>query len=794
MFLTKEMFLLFLLVFLSIKPFAQECRLIGVIIDDLTGHPIPYANAIITSAKDSTVFLGAITDDDGQFIIEKIKQGKYQLTLSFIGYQSVIMENLLLQRGTRDIGEVKMNILAENLEAVTIKATTTPISYKVDKKVIDAGSFPGASMAMDLLENVPSLQVDINGELTYRGDGTFKVFVNGHPVANGIEKLKQIPANKIKRIEVITNPSAKYDAEGTAGIINVILKRNRLPGYAINASSSVTTLGSFDFLFSIEKQYEKGGWYVNGDFSNYIGRKRSYMQNQNTISEGILYETKSDIKEVLGGKYNSIELGFNYDLSDKDYLDFSAYINPMKNTNENSANGDINEYTELQANDENNYKYNSQLDLSYRYFGFTTSYKHSFSDEKTNKLSTYIDFATYLHPLDEKQVVTRDYGSIVQKEGYIGKEYNEILLNANMGYENQISDNSSLETGAKVELDHIPKVTSVSGIFDENDNITPFPGKSLNQSVDFKQDVYAAYLIFKSSFGKFEYQLGLRSEFTDRKSNYEYDETDDIRKVIPAENRFWDWFPSLHTVYSFSETHQLAANFTRRIKRPDYWKLVPLSQYDSPYSYYKGNGNLMPSYANAFEVAYKKSWDKNFIGIEIFARNTQGLIQNYSRVDTANILVITPENVGDSWSIGTEFMTGIDVFHWWNVNFSTSLFTYQLHVDIDNLDKTEKQFRSDSRLNNTFLLPKAFTLKWDFIYRSPSITAQTKQDDYYYSNIAIKKGFKDNTWVLTLSYANIFNSKKYSVINNGDDFRINTDYMEKPFARFKIAYIFNNQE
>lgn len=791
---TLKYYLIIILCFSFQNNFSQNCKLIGIIIDDDTGTPLPYGNAILTSPKDSTILLGAITDNSGKFTIANIEKGKYHLKISFIGYQTVIMDNLLLQWGIKDIGEVRMKVLTENMETVTVKATTQAISYKVDKKVIDAGSFPGANIAMDFLANVPSLQVDINGELTYRGDGTFKVFINGHPVANGVEKLKQIPANKIKQIEVITNPSAKYDAEGTAGIINVILKRNRLPGYAINASTSTTTLGSYDFLFSIEKQTEKGSWYANGNLGNYVFRKQSITQSQNIFSKDILYETTSDLIRIENGISNSLEFGFNYDLTSNDYIDFSAYVNPLRNTNENKTTGDIYEYSHEQIPIEENYIYNNQYDVNYRYFGFTASYEHIFSGERTNKLSSYIDFATYLHPLDEKKVVTSVYDTYTKKEGFVGKEHNEILFEANLGYQNQFTEKSSIETGIEIELDHIPKVTSVSGTFDEDDNITPFHGEPLNQSVNFEQDVYAAYIIFKNSFGKFEYQLGIRSEFTDRKSNYEYEKTDGSRRITPAQNQFWNWFPSVHTVYSFSETHQLAANFSRRINRPDYWELVPLSQYDTPYSYYQGNGNLMPSYANAFEAGYKKSWNKNFVGIEVFARNTQGLIQSYSRVDTANLLVISPENVGNSWSVGTELMTGVDIFSWWNVNYSTSLFSYKLIIDFDNLNQVEKQFRSDSRLNNTFLLPKEITLKWDLNYLSPLVTVQSKRDGYFYSNFAVKKGFKDRKWEITLSFSNFLNSKKFDNLSKGNGFRIETNYKEKPMLLIKIAYNFNNQE
>jgi outer membrane receptor protein involved in Fe transport len=399
-----------------------------------------------------------------------------------------------------------------------------------------------------------------------------------------------------------------------------------------------------------------------------------------------------------------------------------------------------------------------------------------------------------LHPLEENQMDEKIINNNTERFGHRGKEYNEVIFVANVAYKNEFTDKSKFEAGANLNLDHIPRVTSVSGRFDEAGNITPFVNLPANQEVDFIQDVYAAYGIFKSGWGKFEYQLGFRAEWTNRKSNYSYSNNEGNTIIIPAANDFWDFFPSFHSVYNFSENHQLALNYSSRIKRPDYYNLIPLYQYSSPYSYYTGNAKIMPSYSNAFELSYKKSWTNNFVGVELFARNTNKVIQTFSRVDSLGLIFQMPENVGDSWSVGTEFMTGVDLFKWWNINISTSLFSYKLWVSIDDTNYTQSQLRSDSRLNNTFLLPRDFTLKWDLNYQSPTLTAQNKQEGYFYSNLAIKKSFNEKLWDVSLAFYNIFNSIKYSSTNTGKDFRIESSYTIKPVISLKIAYNFNNQE
>lgn len=286
----------------------------------------------------------------------------------------------------------------------------------------------------------------------------------------------------------------------------------------------------------------------------------------------------------------------------------------------------------------------------------------------------------------------------------------------------------------------------------------------------------------------------MRVEHTSRKSDYSYEPENGERVVTPERNDFTNFFPGFHVIYNFSDKHNLTASYSQRINRPDYWSLIPLSQYSSPYSYYKGNGALLPAYSDAYEMGYMKSWDNDFITFEAFARRTRNVIQSFSRTDTINILVSTPENVGDSWSIGTELMAGVDIFSWWNANISTSLYSYQLYIYIDEINKTEYQFRTDSRLNNTFLLPKSFTLKLDFRYNSPYISAQERRDGYFYSNIALKKGIKDNMWMVTLACSNIFNSRKYTKISAGAGFFTEKDIIIEPYASLRISYSFDNQK
>lgn len=787
--------LIFNLCFFNHYVNAQNCSVRGKVIDMTTKEPMAYSHAVLIAEKDSGIVDGAVADGNGIFKIDQLKAGTYHAKVSFIGYQPVLIKDISVQPGVRDLGEIELQVMAENLNEIMIRNTDPALTYKVDRKVIDAGSFPGAEVAMDLLENIPSVQLDFEGKLTYRGEGTFKVYINGHPVANGEEKLQQLPANQIDKIEIITNPSAKYHAEGTAGIIQIILKKNRLEGYAISSNIKMNSKNGYDYNFSVDNKRKKSGWYMQGQWSRYVWAHYKSNENQLTSDNDLAYETEAGKSGKRYKDYSYFESGFNYDISDKDYINFSGYMYPGTAKQVYRERGHVSE----KVTDKNglttsaDYKLDSRVDMNFQYVGTTFTWDHAFNKKRTHKLSAYMDYSGYLQDLNDQQIDIKAYDTYNESTGYKGSEQNEIVIEGKLNYTLPVNEKTSFEVGVQINTDHIPKLTSVSGTFDEAGNITKFEDEPLNQSVNFEQDIYAAYLSLKKEWNKLAVQLGMRAEYTERRSDYSYDISENEQKTIPARRNFTDFFPSAHMTYSLSKTHQLYISYSRRIIRPNYWSLIPLEQYESPYSVYKGNGKLHPSFTNACEAGYKKSWDKDFISTEIFFRQTDHVIQNYSRTRSENRLVRSPENVGKSSSLGAEFMTGVDILPWWNVNVSTNLFLYQLDIDFENLHEKIEQVKSNSRLNSTFRLSGSCTLKWDLSYNSPVVKAQTKRDGYFVSNLAIKKTFPKNRWNTTLVFNDLFSGERYDETTTGIDFMIKTWRKERPYISFTVGYVLDNQ-
>jgi outer membrane receptor protein involved in Fe transport len=441
---------------------------------------------------------------------------------------------------------------------------------------------------------------------------------------------------------------------------------------------------------------------------------------------------------------------------------------------------------------EESYLYNSRYELYYQFLEGTINYEHAFTKDKSHLLSAYLTYTSGLRPLTENKIDNKEYDNYTEQTGYFGAENDEVYLEGKVAYENKISKNLSLEFGSEMTLDNIPEVTSISGKI-ENETYVPIPNEPEEQTVEFKQNIYAGYLSLKSSFKQLECMFGFRAEYTDRYSNYEYSYNGENVQIL-AVKKFIDFFPSVHTVYNFTDEQQLALSYSRRINRPDYWSLIPITRYESPYSYYSGNGDLIPAYASSFELNYLYSWKKNYFSTEIFARKVKDVIQNYYSASNGDYILYRKENVGDSWSIGTELMTDIDILKWWTTNFSTSMFWYKINVDIETEDRVQKKFRTNSHINNTFKISNTLTFKLDINYRSPNISAQLEQEAYWYSDLSLRKTFANKKWQVQLASTNVFNTLKYHTITEGDDFYVDSYFEKDPFVSLKITYLIDNQD
>lgn len=793
---THKLLFLLLITFFGTFLFAQNFT-IETDVTDEGGDAIIFADAFLYNVSDSLKVYDAMGDEMGKIKFEEIEAGDYYLEIDVLGYH-LYKSQILTIHSNENLGKIELKKdEAISLNEAVIKSDKPGLQYKVDRQIINAESFPNANVAIELLENVPSLSVDVNGNIKYRGDGTFRVFINGHPVANGTDKLKEIPTSQIERIEIITNPPAQYASQGTAGIIQVILKKKRLQGYAINANVFANSLGGVNGYFSIDQKSEKSGWYLNASGGKNVWNKYDYSLEQTTIEEDRTYRNSFFEKRENGNRQMYLEAGFNYDLTDKDYIDVSFNINPFETKHFNLSKGNVSSSVfdnagNLLSNEE--YKLRSDGEESYHFLGGSINYEHAFNDDKSHKLSAFADINYFISPYNEKQMDQKIYEDRVERIGAQGYEKNELIITGRVNYAYPISERSSFEVGAEVEAHQIPEIGNENGTFDENGQLIPYSNQRSNQTIDFMRNVYAGFATFKSSFGKFEYQLGLRVENTDTKADYNYTDENGLAVYEPQKDNFTKLFPSAHLLYNITDKTQIVANYTRRINRPNYSQFVPFQSYSSVISYYKGNASIMPMYTNAYEIGFKQNWtNKNYISLQVFHRAATDVMANINSISGDGSLSAMPENVGESFSTGVELMGNYKISNWWESNLSISLFDYLLKVAYAEQSYEVKQFNYQFRLHNTFKLPADFNVKFNLNYFGPGKGAQDQREGYLNSSASIQKAIMNNRWTFTIGGDNIFDAFNYDYKISGDGFVTHQNYNYTPNFFLRVAFKFDNQ-
>ena len=783
-----------LLIFSALS-YSQTANVWGRISDKETKEMMPYAEILLESSENNkNQSFGVISDEKGVFYFKNLPKGDYLLKVSFVGYETFTKAIRIETKS--DLGTIFLIPTTENLSEIVVEGNRSAFSYNVDKKTINASAFPEATNAIDLLTNVPSLQVSVDGKVTYREGGTFKLYINGIAVKDGQERLKMLDASQIEKIDVITNPSARYSAEGTAGIIRIVLKKNKLEGYSANISTHASTTGTHRISYHVDKKGKRGGWYSSGNYrKNYWDDRNSeslnYVENNYQLFE-------NQQKEKFLAKFRGMVLnfGFNYDLTEHDVLDVSTDYEPLVAKMNKSSKSQVTENVfdiDKKLISSKKAQLNKLEQFTYQTISANLEYSHFFNKDKTHLLNVISGYSFYLG--NNEGIVKNEMIDITKEQVFGNKntEKNEIQTSTEINYELPLSNISSLESGMQIETDNIPEITGKNGYFSGDDiHIEPVQ-MPFNQIIRFRQNIYVGYVTFKSSFGKFEYKLGLRAENTDRNILYSYTKVTN-RYTDPYKANFTDWFPSVHLLYSFSEDNQLMANYSRRIDRPHYSDLVPSFVWKDKYTFSTGNSRLRPSYTDSYEIGYKKSWQKDFISAEIFAKNQHDIRHNYRRTYQDDITITTYENIGKIWAIGSELMAGIDIFSWWNVNASFLGFYNIQQAQIDSIHSDFSQWRFNGKINQTFKLPHYFLFRFNTEFQSDIFGLQYDTQGYVLGSASLTKSWNENRWQVSISGWNVFDSYQQTHKSNGEKFSFRTNNIYHSYFTIAIKYQFNNQK
>lgn len=736
----------------------------GKVIDKLSSQALPYVNIVVRDFN-KKIITGGITDENGVFTIKDLPKGKSILEVQYIGFKMYSKTLNITNKQIIDLGTITLEEDSAQLNEIVVRAETSQVIQKVDRKVINVGKDLTATgtTASELLNNVQSVSVDSQtGNISLRGNENVRVLVDGKPTnISAAQLLKQIPSTSIKSIELITNPSAKYNPEGMSGIINIILNKNANMGFNGSVDTGITAGHYTRYNASTNMNYKTGKINFFGNYGYNGGDNYNYgyvnRPNANRLQDFIF---KNDNQSHL------IKLGADIYLNDKNTLSFY--------TTQNWFDGDGNGRTLVTDNGSiTSNARNEQLQEN-KTGAYNVNYKHDFDKEGHN-----IEFeATYSDtnsPEDaENKGLTRvptdfDY-KVLNFTNTITKKQNNTVLN--LDYTNPISEKVKLEVGLEYREDNTTNVNITDQdeiIFDTQGNGTIQPLG--NSDFDYGRKIYSAYVNYNHNFGKVTMQLGARIEQLDAVGDFNRDGSASEK----VNQEFFNVYPSAFFTYKASEKNQFQASYSRRVDRPGIDKINPIREWSTPLITSIGNPNLLPQFTNSFEVNYTRQIKGGSITLGTFYRIIN---DNISRVtykdpkDPTNVKqILNWKNFEDTDAYGLEFSLNYKVANWWRINSSMDFYSQKQYGTVDLVNTNSQRIEVtnevfNARINNSFKASKRLSFQLSAMYRGPQEDIQWATKKMWMLNTGASLKVFDGKGSINFRVNDIFKGMKFAFNSN----------------------------
>jgi len=725
----------------------------GTIIDKQTKNPIEFATIVIQKKNDGPVIDGTITDSKGRFIFENIVDGEYIISYSFIGYAKKSSPPFIIdaQHKLVNLGELFLELSVQELNSVDVVGEKSTFTSSIDRKTFNIGKdiMTTSGTASELMQHIPSLQVDIEGNVSLRGSGNVLILINGRPSslmgANRAAVLQQMPANTIDKIEVITNPSAKYKPDGTSGIINIILKKNKDLGF--NGSVIANIGNAWRSNASLTTNYNSGRFNIFGSYSVRQDERHrltnDFRQRKDNLSN-ILSTTDQTVSDLSRPLSHIVRTGIDFNLDEKNSFGVSGSYNYRSFVRHEINSNLISDAEGITTMDYDR----SRRDPEYeKDLEFTATYQHVFAED--HELN--IDFTTSNSAEQEDNhystihrvpmsPVTLDNTLIHQ-----GDRESQLYIE----YKNPISDNTKFETGYVLE-----SVLSDGNFFAESFNTsTSIWIKDLQKSNRFKyiQNVHALYATLEHTMGKFGFLAGLRTEQAFVKSHLITTDT-----IIP--NNYFRLYPTLHLSYNVNENNELQLNYSHRVNRPEGDELNPFPEYADPLNLRAGNPHLKPEDIHSFEAGYSYKHNLTTFIATIYDRYTYNGKTEITRYINDSIMFTTRENLSKSNSAGLELILSSEIGKSTIVNLSSN--TYYNRIDASSLgySNNKSNFVWNVNLNTNTKITKTTVIQLNSNYNSTRLTPQGKMFPTFIVNMGVRQDLWNRKASLILTVSDVFNT------------------------------------
>lgn len=803
----KRTLTLLLFLFLSQVLFAQNLGSIkGVVVDSVTIEPLSFSTIVLKKAESGVMVKGLQTLDDGAFNLTAIPFGNYDLQITFVGYKNYSTRVVLSKANpTIDMGVISVAEDDNMLEAVVVSAEGNTFTMQADKKVFDAEKIDAAAggSAADVLRQIPLVELDADDNMQMRGKSVI-VTVDGRPspFPDVQTTIQMLPADAIERVEVITNPSARYMSEGAGGIVNIVLKKSMVRGYNGSVSLNITPNNQYRGGANFNYRVGKVNLFATAN-GRYMERRTESVTERQNFRADTAYEYVHQ-----GSKYKNTspggvtKFGFDYFFDDKNSITVSEMISVYKNDSRDYVGLDYYRQPTMykyrfgeRVNEAHNTDYGYVTDINFKHIfnhklehEFTADFRYSYNDyDKNTDYRTQLERripisggdSTYYEPLTQQ---LKDGGSGLHR------------LIARADYVQPIGTTGKFEAGVSVNNRwHNVKYDALTW---ENDQFVPNPKQE--EDYHYVEQIYSGYADLANTFGKIGYKVGFRLEQSLMSGSTHADVDTSLKK-----NYFYV-FPSGFLTYDLPEDQRLVASYSARISRPSFTALVPYVDISNIQNIRVGNSNLKPSYTHSVELSYSRFFkeSKNSFNIDVYYQHTKDIIQRVSRLDSLTkyvpeavndmVNVSMSENVGKSQSLGTTA-----IFRYRKIKKLTITATVSASYDRMSglLNGTEAyttdKFVGNASLSATYTFPYKIVASTTGRWSSPRLTAQGSSQQYGTVDLSVRRSFFDKNLTVTIAVYDLFNTSKY--VSHSQTSTFISDYERTSNSRqirFSLMYKF----
>lgn len=757
--------LLFTFLTLSLSA-QQKGSYSGNLVHQKNKTAIPFTKVFLLNPSDSTLITGGLTNEKGKFNIQPVEFGEYIVKITAFGFHTLYIPNLTItaQNKTINAGEIELAEDIELLNTVEVTAEETEIQTAIDKKIFNVEKQITATggTALDALENVPSVTVDMDGNVSLRGSANVTILIDGRPSSitgggrSGI--LESIPASSIQTIEIITNPSSKYDPDGMSGIINIVLKKNKLKGFNGNVEAGIGT--GINYNGSLNLAYRNSKFNIYGGYAlNHYAGYRNFDQTRETWTNSG-YEKLIQKRDGTHVRHsNLLKFGTDYYINSKNTIGIAVTGNLSNNNRTGNMNNQS--FDSLQLN--NIWQRISDNPQARQGGDFKAFYEKKF-DKKNQKLTAdanlsigeSISDGIYSEDsLSTTGLITQP--NFLQQNNASPTHYT--TSNFQIDYLHPLQK-GKLETGLKSTFNRRDQsfsqntLNNTTGLFEED--------IALTNTFYYDEQVHAGYFIYGLDLTKIKFQIGLRAEQVFVDANVKED-------TINYRNDYFSLYPSAHIKKPLGNNKELSLSFSRRVNRPRSHSLNPFPKYTDPLNLRRGNPYLNPEYINSAELGYSSYGKKLTLNGSIYYRYMTDLIKRIKTVQDNGVSVTSWGNVDEGHFVGLEAVVIYKPKKWWRIMVSTNFSQNFLKSDDAELNNSGFSYRAN--LSQTFSLKNNWTIQHTAFYRSPLVLTQGTTLPMISTDIAVRKSLFKKKLSLSLKVSDIFDSKQFSLeLNENQSF------------------------